>query len=96
MDDSGTNLNVICLESKAFQALANEMAMQFKKEFLGSLNPWIKEDAAMDLLRITSKTTFQKYRDEGKFKFSRITSKLILYERQSILDFIESKSTPKL
>ena len=72
------------------------MALQFKKEFLGSLNPWIKEDEAMDLLNITSKTTFQKYRDEGKFKYSRVSSKLILYERQSILDFIEGKSTPKL
>ena len=44
----------------------------------------------MLLLRISSKTTFQKYRDTGEIDFRRISKKHIVYRRQSILDFIEN------
>ena len=61
MPDFDTNIKIICLESEAFKALVSEVATQIKKEFLHELDPWIDEKEAMDLLRISSKTTFQKY-----------------------------------
>ncbi len=91
MSDFETNLKIICLESKAFKALVSEVADQLKGEFFGHLNPWVDEKEAMQLLRIHSKTTFKKYRDEGNISYSIFSDKKILYERKSIMDFIESR-----
>jgi len=44
----------------------------------------------MQLLRITSRTTLQKLRDEGSIRFSQPTRKLILYDRDSILQYLEN------
>lgn len=92
MADTDSNLKIICLESEAFKALVSEVANQMKEEFFGSMDPWIDEKEAMQLLRITSKTTFHKYRDEGKIDFRKLSPKQIVYRRESILNFIENSS----
>lgn len=92
MPDFETNMKIICLESEAFKALVSEVATQLKREFLHELDPWIDEKEAMDMLRISSKTTFQKYRDDGNIDYRRLSPKQLIYRRQSILDFIESSS----
>lgn len=53
---------------------------------------WIDGSEAMKLLGITSKTTLQLYRDSGKLRFSKINSKTILYDRESVMEFIESNA----
>ena len=94
MSEPNKNMNLICLDYAGIKQLAKEVADKLVKEAYGSEdNLWIDEKEAMHLLRINSKTTFQKYRDEGKFSFSRLSTKLILYNKRSILDFIESNST---
>ena len=40
-------------------------------------------------LRIKSTTTLQKLRDEGKIRFSQPQKKIILYDRNSIVEYIE-------
>lgn len=87
-----SDIKIVCVESKAFEALVDKVVTQMKEQFFGNLNPWINEKEAMDLLKITSKVTFKKYRDEGGIESSYMSTKHILYKRQSILDFIESKS----
>ncbi|MCB9352269.1 MAG: helix-turn-helix domain-containing protein [Lewinellaceae bacterium] len=82
---------IICLESEAFKALVKEVHELIKKEEHIEFNTWIDGKEAMKLLRITSKTTFQKYRDSGKIEYRRI-DKHILYRRRSIMDFIENSS----
>ena len=42
----------------------------------------------MTMLRITSKTTLQKLRDEGKIRFSQPEKKLILYDVGSIYEYL--------
>ncbi len=37
-------------------------------------DPWIDDQETMRLLRISSKTTFQKYRDTGKIDFRRLSA----------------------
>jgi hypothetical protein len=86
MAEFGDKINIICLESEALKALVKQLARELHNDAF----PWIDEKEAMTLLRISSKTTFQKYRDEGKIDFRRLTSKQIVYRRQSILDFIEN------
>lgn len=84
-------INIICLESEALKSLVKQLAAELKKDEY----PWIDEKEAMLLLRISSKTTFQKYRDTGNIDFRRISKKHIVYRRQSILDFIENSEVEK-
>ncbi|MCB0651527.1 MAG: helix-turn-helix domain-containing protein [Saprospiraceae bacterium] len=92
MPEFTSNMQIICLESDAFKALLKEVANQIKQEEMFQFDPWVDEKEAMQLLKIASKTTFQKYRDDGKIDFRRISSKHIVYRRQSILDFIENST----
>lgn len=86
MTNTTSSLNIICLETEAFYALVEDVCarLETKDEDL-----WIDEEEAKRLLRIKSKTTLQKLRDEGAIRFSQPTKKIILYYRQSILDYLE-------
>jgi hypothetical protein len=76
------------LSEEEFYRLVNEVIKQMRAE--SALDRWIDGTETMQLLRITSKTTLQKLRNEGKIRFSQIGKKLILYDRVSILNYIES------
>lgn len=85
-------MEVICLEDQAFynlveKVVANVLANQNKK-----LDKWVSGEEAMHMLRITAKSTLQKFRDEGKIKFSQPEKKIILYDTDSILQFLEKHS----
>jgi hypothetical protein len=41
------------------------------------------------MLGISSKTTLQRFRDEGSIRFTQPSRKIILYDRDSILVFLE-------
>ncbi|HAD14993.1 MAG TPA: DNA-binding protein [Saprospirales bacterium] len=82
-------MEVICLEEKAFYALIDQVVARIKSQQPSTLDRWIVDTEAMDLLKIKSKTTLQKLRDEGKIRFSQPEKKIILYDRESINDFIE-------
>ncbi len=86
MAQIGDKIEIICLDSPSLQKLITTLA----QEVASNQMPWISEKEAMKLLQITSKTTFQRYRDTGKMQFRRLSSKHILYKRISILDFIEN------
>jgi hypothetical protein len=43
----------------------------------------------MRRLGITGKTTLQRYRDEGRIRFSQADRKVILYDPESIDGYIE-------
>ena len=87
----GDKINIICLESEALKSLVRQVALELKEDDY----PWIDEKEAMLLLRISSKTTFQKYRDTAKIDFRRLSKKHIVYRRKSILDFIENSEIEK-
>ena len=86
MSAIGDKINIICLESEALKSLVKQLTVELTNETY----PWIDEKEAMKMLRISSKTTFQKYREGGFIDSRRVTSKHILYRKQSILDFIEN------
>lgn len=92
MADYATNVPMICLESKTFKALVKELAKEIRED---ELDPFIDEKEAMRLLRITSKTTFQKYRDSGDIDYRIISGKKYLYRRRSVIDFIENSPKSK-
>jgi hypothetical protein len=84
-------MNVICIEEKAFLTLIGEVIKYVKSEIKPVIaDRWIGKKEAMRLLRIKSPTTLQKLRDEGKIRFSRPEKKHIVYDRDSINEYIEA------
>jgi hypothetical protein len=82
-------MNVICLEESAFYALIETVGDRLKEKQGSSEDKWISGPEAMKKLRIKSKARLQKMRDEGVIKFSQPERKIILYDTDSINDYLE-------
>ncbi|MBK9715984.1 MAG: helix-turn-helix domain-containing protein [Saprospiraceae bacterium] len=82
-------MEVICLEDEAFYALIDRVVSRIKDKEGITEDRWISTEEAMTKLRIKSKTTLQKLRDEGKIRFSQPEKKIILYDLQSIYSYLE-------
>jgi hypothetical protein len=82
-------MNVVCLEEPAFYALIDRVMERIKEKHGIRENKWIPEMEAMQMLGISSKTTLQKYRDEKRIRFSQPDIKPIMYDRNSINDYLE-------
>ena len=85
-------MEVICLQDQAFYSLIEEVVFRIKEKHNLNGDKWISADEAMQKLRITSKTTLQKFRDEGKIRYSQPEKKIILYDVESINEFLEKYS----
>lgn len=85
-------MEVICLEDEAFYALVETVVRRVKEKEGIKQDKWVSAEEAMELLRIKSKTTLQKLRDEGKIRFSQPEKKMILYNTDSINAFLEKHS----
>lgn len=82
-------MEVICLEDEAFYSLVEQVFERLKEKEKVKDDKWISGEEAMQKLRISSKTTLQKLRDEGKIRFSQPEKKLILYDLDSIYQYLE-------
>jgi hypothetical protein len=89
MSEFENRLDVICLESQAFYALVEEVVDRIKDQQNTQHDKWISDTEAMKILGISSKTTLQRFRDEGSIRFTQPSRKIILYDRDSILEFLE-------
>ncbi|TKT93302.1 helix-turn-helix domain-containing protein [Dyadobacter frigoris] len=85
-------MQVICLEETAFYALIEQVVSRLKESNGDLKEKWISDEQAMQFLNIKSKTTLQKLRDEGKIRFSQPQKKIILYDRESIMAYLEKNS----
>lgn len=85
-------MEVICLETEAFYDLIDKVVERLESQSPDIENKWIDTEEAMSLLGIKSKTTLQGYRDNGDIRFTQPRKKLILYDRESILDFLEGNA----
>ena len=84
-------MQVICLEDAAFYALIENVVSRIKEQNNIKGDKWISGDEAMQLLRITSKTTLQKLRDEDQITYTSGTP-VILYDVDSIHAYLKEKS----
>ncbi len=64
------------------------MAARIKEKQGVKQDKWISGEEAMKILRISSKTTLQKLRDEGKLRLSQPEKKIILYDNDSINEYL--------
>ena len=86
-------MNVIMMESEAFQKLVEKLdAISVKLNNQKETNPlsdvWMDNQDVCELLHI-SKRTLQHYRDSGKIPFSQVGAK-IYYKSRDIDDFLQS------
>ena len=85
-------MEVICLEDKAFYALIEEVVQRIKEKQNIHEDKWISGEEAMQKLRIKSKTTLQRLRDEGRIRFSQPDKKNTVYDSDSINKYLEKHS----
>jgi Helix-turn-helix domain len=81
-------MQVICLQDVAFYSLIEEVVTRIKEKQGIIHDKWLSGDEAMNKLKISSKTTLQKLRDEGKIRFSQPEKKIILYDNDSIEEYL--------
>lgn len=85
-------MEVICLETEAFYALVDEVyERMLEKENAKNANKWMTKEEAIAFLNI-GKTTLQNLRNEGLIKFSQPNKKTILYDRQSLDEYLENNA----
>ncbi len=85
-------MEVICLETEAFYKLIDEVIDRLEPGLSERPPKWIGTEEAMALLQISSKTTLQQFRDEGEIRFTQPRKRIILYDRDSIEEFLERKA----
>ena len=83
-------MQVVCLQEEAFYALFEKVVEHLEDKFKQEPRKWVDGDEAMSMLNISSKTILQKLRDTGKIRFSQLQPRIILYDRNSIDDYLES------
>ncbi len=79
---------VICLDTKAFYSLLDEVVEKMMKERKQE-SKWVSAEEPMEILKTTSKTTLHKLKNEGHIQFSQPLKKLVVYDGQSLLDYLE-------
>jgi len=83
-------MNVIALEEEAFYQLYSKLVADIKQQLAAKpRDKWIDGEEAMQMLRIKSKTTLQKLRDEGRIRYSQPEPRMILYDSDSIDAYLE-------
>lgn len=85
-------MQVICLEEDAFYELIEQVVARLSDKHGQTKDKWIADEEAMRLLNIKSKSTLQKLRDEGRIRFSQPQKKIILYDRDSIHEYLEKNA----
>ncbi|MEO1033384.1 MAG: helix-turn-helix domain-containing protein [Bacteroidota bacterium] len=85
-------MEVVCLQEEAFYALFDKVIEHLEEKHKAEPLQWIDGEQAMIMLNISSKTTLQKLRDEGKIRYSQPQKRIILYDRYSLIDYIEKNA----
>lgn len=83
---------VICLETPAFERLVKTVAEQIIDRQSIRNTKWISKEDAMALLGVSSHTTLQRYRDDRRIRFTQPDKKVILYDRESIEEFLDQNA----
>lgn len=83
-------MNVICMEDSAFYALIESVVSRIKEQQAIKEDRWITGEAAMIKLNVKSKTTLQQLRDQGKIRYTQPQKKLILYDSESINEYLSA------
>ena len=91
--DKDFSAKFICMESEAWYAMIKTVVTQIRAEDnVLKEDKWISDEKASSLLNGASKSTMQRLRDSGQIKFTQPTRKLILYDRESIMAYLNKNT----
>ena len=82
-------MEVICLQTEALHYLVEQVVDRLGEKMDKKEDKWRQIDEALRLLGVKSKTTLQKLRNEGSIRFTQPEKKIILYDRESIMEYLE-------
>ncbi len=84
-------MNVICLQEEAFYELIERVVERLSDKHNVPANRWIDGKEALRMLgrAETATTTLQRLRDEGKIRYSQPSKKVIMYDRESIDEYLD-------
>lgn len=86
-------MNVICLEDQAFFELIDTVIQHIQGRQTETHEwKWVDKDTCMELLNIKSPTTLQKLRDEGQIRYTQPQPRIILYDKDSIAEYLENNA----
>ena len=77
-------MKVTCLIDAAFINLFERVVNHLQAKPGVKPEKWITGGRAMDMSHIDSKATFQKFRNQGKIRFSQPEKKRIVYDTDSL------------
>ena len=80
-------------ENKLYKEYIKEAKELSEKYFKKTV--WVSGLDAMKALGISSKSTLQKMRDNDQIVYSKVSKKIILYDFDTIQDYIERNSNRK-
>ncbi|QHI38076.1 hypothetical protein IMCC3317_34600 [Kordia antarctica] len=83
-------MEVICLHDEAFYQLVEEVVGRIKEKQQLNQEKWVSQERAMEILNVKSRTTIQKLRDTGAISYSQPQKKIILYDYDSIMSYLET------
>ena len=72
-----------------FYSIIDEIVKRIHHELKLKEDPWVDTEEAMRILKIKSKTTLQELRDRREIGFSQPRRKHIVYNRESLLKYLE-------
>ncbi len=81
-------MEVICLEEEAFFELIDRVVERISG-ISNEPKKWVDQTEAMNLLNIKSPTTLQEYRNNGEIRYTQPRKRVILYDRDSINEFLD-------
>lgn len=84
-----SNIKIISMDDESFYALFDKVIAHIQAKQVIKEDKWVSGQEAMRILRIKSKTTLQKLRDEGQIRFSHPERRIILYDRDSLNDYLD-------
>ncbi|MFC3560500.1 DNA-binding protein [Pedobacter jamesrossensis] len=87
--DNEFSAKFVCMESEAWYAMIKTAVTQIRAEDKAAKeDKWISDEKASNLLDGASTSTLLRLRNSGKIKFTQPTRKLILYDRDSIMAYL--------
>ncbi len=81
-------MEIICLKEEAFFELIDRVVERLSG-ISNEPQKWIDQTKAMRLLNIKSPTTLQEYQNNGEIRFTQPRKRVILYDRDSINEFLD-------
>jgi hypothetical protein len=85
-------MEVICLQEPAYYAMLDKVMAYVREQNAIKEDKWVSGETVMKMLNISSKTTLQKLRDEGKIRFSQPEKKIIVYDITSVHKYLEDNA----